>query len=424
MELKGAFRISALIGGLCLFGFMDVIQQEDGLIRRVLSAKASHDEPVTFDEDGTLVIGHAHHEDQTCRYFTDVPGKERYDLDGKEIKALHYHFKDCYEQQLGTRLGEHFTHQLLADIAGIPYTMSCGNPQEGKGDRHLFEHRSFTGESVLKHLEVNRRTAAVNPMIKSWTVQDLCTRCNALSWWCPVGPQYLDAREQMQKVIDPSIEPSDAVIHLRLGDALTGTKDRGVGLLPFRSYVRLLKQAQNLKDTPIKSIAVLTQSFDKKFTRVHDTNQIERSRLIVAHFADFLSTHFPDAHINVYNEGQHTPRDAYTRLMVARVAAVCGATTFCTYPTIANKNGAYGFLFASEKYAPWTVNAIPQYAHLKSWKAPRLANSYIDNLSNEQLVHWLKEQSPDGDEIITDPPLFRDPKPMEEETMSLEEDRL
>mmetsp|Transcript_4709 Transcript_4709/g.6902 ORF Transcript_4709/g.6902 Transcript_4709/m.6902 type:complete len:337 (+) Transcript_4709:97-1107(+) len=287
----------------------------------------SHGEAVWLLTDGTLLVGRQTHP-VTCQYVTSVFGKPQFLLD-KNITRIHYSFQDCNENQLGNRLGEHFGHQLLANFLGIPYTMTCG--EEGSGSNQILLRNNqgpVTGESVLKSLEVTDRIGPAPTT--NWTVNDYCMNCYGLSWFCKQGPELLDAREQLWNITIMSIEPEDAVIHLRLGDALQGKHDEGIGLLPFQAYTNRMHEAVGIINKTIKTIGIVTQPFDKNVCRRGDCRLISRSQTITMEFITHLRDHFPQAKVNIHNEPSETPKLSFTRLMRARVTAICGSTTFCT----------------------------------------------------------------------------------------------
>eukprot|EP00543_Licmophora_paradoxa_P012644 CAMPEP_0202479682 /NCGR_PEP_ID=MMETSP1360-20130828/95107_1 /ASSEMBLY_ACC=CAM_ASM_000848 /TAXON_ID=515479 /ORGANISM="Licmophora paradoxa, Strain CCMP2313" /LENGTH=159 /DNA_ID=CAMNT_0049107017 /DNA_START=464 /DNA_END=941 /DNA_ORIENTATION=- len=141
--------------------------------------------------------------------------------------------------------------------------MTCG--EEGSGSNQILLRNNqgpVTGESVLKSLEVTDRIGPAPTT--NWTVNDYCMNCYGLSWFCKQGPELLDAREQLWNITIMSIEPEDAVIHLRLGDALQGKHDEGIGLLPFQAYTNRMHEAVGIINKTIKTIGIVTQPFDKK----------------------------------------------------------------------------------------------------------------------------------------------------------------
>jgi hypothetical protein len=203
------------------------------------------------------------------------------------------------------------------------------------------------------------------------------------------------------------IKAEDAVIHLRLGNAVTGGRDMGTGLLPFRSYVRLLKRYEQ-KNGNLETISVVTQSFVENRTRAEDLVGLERTRGIAVSFVKYIQEYFPRANVELRNSGLDNPLVSFLRLLRAKKVAICGASTFCTYPVLANQQ-ALRYLYLSEKLNPW-VKRVHFMDNVQVWNAPRVTNNYAGSLTDPQLMHWLRHQDPDAADVITGPPLFRVPK--------------
>jgi len=351
-------------------------------------------------DDGTLVVRQMT-ESAACSYFTDLPNLPK--RVAESPTRLHYHFEECNDDHLGTHLAEYFGHYLLANAAQVPYTMTCGN----SGDAHE--------SSVLKMLQtdnVNPGPPPVDVTGHQYSVYDVCYACYGLSWWCDRGPELMveTLEENMMRLantqLGESIEPEDAVVHIRLGDALLGGRDEGIGLIPFRAYSRLLTRVQN-EVGPLETISIVTQTFVEEAARSVDRLALQRTEMIAKDFVAHLREFFPNAIVKLRNSPQDTPFVAYVRMMKASKVAICGSSTFCTYPTLANPGIRY--LIESEKYNPW-VKKLTYNGKVRTLEAPRLANNYIGALSDQQLTHWLRHQDPNGNDIITGPPLFRVPK--------------
>lgn len=355
---------------------------------------------VYFLDDGTLVV-HQMPESVACSYFTDLPNLPR--RTGKSPTRIHYHFEDCSDDHLGTQLAEYYGHYLLANAAQIPFTMTCGDGGEG-------------GEvTVMKKLQTNNASPGLPPVDVTghqYSVYDVCFACYGLSWWCDKGPELMvdTFHENMWRLansnLGQTLEAEDAVVHFRLGDALLGGRDEGIGLLPFRAYSRLLKRAES-ELGPLETISVVTQTSDELAARPEDSLALARTEMIAKDFVAHLREFFPNAVVKLRNSAQDTPFVAYVRMVKANKVAICGSSTFCTYPVMANANIRY--IFESEKFNRW-VKRLRYTGLVRTIETPRLANNYIGALTDMQLTHWLRHQDPNGNDIITGPPLFRVPK--------------
>jgi hypothetical protein len=357
-------------------------------------------ESIYVQDDGTLYVTQTE-ESQACSFFTDLPGLPKR-IEGKPSR-LHFHLDDCSDDHLGMKLSEYLGHYLLANAAQIPYTMTCGNgSDEDKG-------------SVIGFLQVNNSIAGPPPTDMSghvYSMYDVCFNCYGLNWWCDRGLEltYDIFKENMWRLattkVGEEVESEDAVIHLRLGDALTGGVDEGTGLLPFMFYSRLLKLAES-QSGPLQTISVVTQVFDEESARPEDIESIKGTELIAHDFVAYLREFFPDSIVKLHNSISDTPFVAYVRLTKANKVAICGSSTFCTYPVLANPN--LKFLYESRKLNPW-VNRIGYLENVRTFEAPLLTNNYIGSLTDEQVLMWLRNQNPNSNEIIFSPPLIRTPK--------------
>lgn len=354
---------------------------------------------IFYLDDGTLLV-HQMPETAACSYFATLPNLPM--RVPEPPKRLHYHIEDCSDDHLGIELAEYFGHYLLANAAQVPYTMTCGNADTA-------------GNSVLALMQTDNEFPGPPPVdITGFTYNayDVCFTCYGLSSWCERGPDLMvdTFQQDMWKLVNTefgqSVQPEDAVVHLRLGDALESGRDEGIGLLPFRSYSRLLRRAENDMG-PLETISVVTQTFDEAASRPQDKKSLARSEMVTKDFLDHLRENFPHAKVTLHNSPADTPFVTYIRLIKARKTAICGATTFCTYPVLANPGISY--VFETEKLNPW-VKRLGFMDAVRTYDTPRLASNYAGSLTDNQLMHWLRHQDPNGNDVITSPPLFRVPK--------------
>ena len=417
----------------------DTMQQLDNYknaMHRKLHVPSSK---VILDEHGILQVRRKP-ETPPCHFFANFNRETQQTLspeDGRQIKGLHFHFDDCAENQLGNRLGEHYLNYLVANSARIPYHMSCGDTDEYENNDTNNVTKAITTvvttdptsalkaqhESVLRHLHVHLLEPGPQPHDpwggQIWTPEDLCLHCNRGGWWCDIGLNaVIDViRQDMIKLVNTSVgqsfEPDDAVIHLRLGDALKGTKDEHIGLLPHQTYEWILQNIER-EQGPIKTIGIVTQPFKRKLVRSFDVapSTISKSKLVARDLVDYLRSAFPNATIAIHNGRDEIPLKSFARLIRANMVAVCGPSTFCTMPVLATQT-AIGYIFRGEKHSPWAKHVAQFSNNIRTYKVPRLANNFTDKLSDEEILFWLRNQLPHvGDFTIDGPPLVRNEVPV------------
>lgn len=393
-------------------------------------------------EDGTLLV-YRLSVVHPCDYFVRTkrldgnstpPLQQRY---VRPVQRIHFHFDDCFEHQLGNRLGEHYLRYLLANSLQLPYQMSCGgaNPllllnhndnNYNAALNQLYPDRKQ--ESVLKQLQVHNVQPGPVPMDpfskEEWNVHHVCKNCRGAGWHCPLGLHVLydsiiqpDMRRLayntttvQQHLSSTGQDDDQAVIHLRLGDVFRGKNDQGIGLLPHQAYAQILHRVEKDQDgvaMPLRSIGIVTQPFRKKLARSFDRNAVllRRSWLVAMDLQRYLQQEFPLATVRVHCD--ETPLLSMARLVRAERVAICGPSTFCTNPVLATRG--QGFLFRATKHSPWAHRVVQLHPErLRSFRVPRLANNYTAILDEPVLLQWLRNQPADPIDLsITDPPLIR-----------------
>lgn len=374
--------------------------------------------------DGTLLV-QRNSKFQPCDYFVKATAPGGKLLHSPvPIRRLHYHFDNCFEDQLGNRLGEHYLRHLTANALGIPYRMSCGNPSEQKTASINQLYQNIVRESVLKNLETDESEPGPVPVDPrtgaAWSIERVCRSCRSAGWPCSSGLEvmYPNIKADMQKLAFDTFtgqsiaDPDDAVIHLRLGDAIKDRDgvDEGIGLLPNLAYIKILQRVE-AGFGPITSIGLVTQAFDKHLVRAYDVDEssLSKSELVSNQLVDHLHEHFPNATIRIHNGPMETPLKSMARLIKAEKVAICGPSTFCTMPVLSVTKGQ-GYLFRGKKHSPWAHKVTELYHNLHSFSSPRLANHYAARLDESLLLHWLWNQPPwVGGPVIQGSPLMRVP---------------
>jgi hypothetical protein len=256
------------------------------------------------------------------------------------------------------------------------------------------------------------------------TLKDVCLRCsNSFCGWN--GDSTYMASDVMisdwtRLAEDTSVSPiqdhDDAVIHLRLGDAMWVGIDRSEdkGLFPHGTYIKLLKQAEEEKG-PIASIGIVTAPFKGQFVRGYDLSSLSTSEMVASELVTALQAAFPQAKITIHNSPDETIVQALSRVIRARKVAVCGCTTFCPYPLLATQGIGYMFGPESTRHHQndWIYNAAQRYKNFRLFETPMLNGVVIDNHTNKklkisQVLEWLQKQDPDvGNVDIMEEPIFR-----------------
>jgi hypothetical protein len=370
---------------------------------------------------GILYISQYDYSLNSCDFFRPDIHPE---LSEVNITRIEYHFRNCMDNGLGNILGDHYGYYALANAAGIPYTMTCGDGEDSTKIHHMVLPGTVIPQiSVLALLQVHLTEPGPLPTDASGKVVDAAEVCafgRVPTWYSHIGADLVSdvIREDMWRVAEAdraensSFVPDDAVIHLRLGDVLysfSGSHQRD-GLLPHLTYSLLLKQAA-LEKGPIETISIVTQPFGGSGTRSFDIPGIERSKMIAYDLVKHLQEHFPNATVTIHNGDDEPPSRTYARLIRAKIVSICGPTTFCTFPVLGNRDGI-GYILNGDGYFlnPWAARAAMKYDNIKVFGGPTLGDSYIESLSDHDLLVWLNHQDPRTGYIsIREDPVIRYP---------------
>jgi hypothetical protein len=212
----------------------------------------------------------------------------------------------------------------------------------------------------------------------------------------------------------------DAVIHLRLGDALYSSvgANEFKGIFPHATYINLLKQAREEKGD-LSSIDIVTAPFKGSNLRVWDRGFTSLSEHIAQDLIKALQAEFPEAEIRLHNSPESSIMESLARVVHARKVAICGCSTFCPYALLATEG--IGFMY-NPVYSPvgaqnaWVRNAAKLHHHenFRLFDTPMLNGLIIRNNKNgyempeRRVLRWLQEQEPDvGNVDITTGPIFR-----------------
>jgi hypothetical protein len=342
-------------------------------------------------DDGTLFM--PEDGESMCQYFLH-PSRSH-----TKIKRIHYHFNHCHDDNagLGRQLSDYFGAFLLANAAQVPFTMTC-DPYFYTGELE---------ETILSRLIVDGDSIGPQPIDlhgKKWTPLDVCQACNALPTGCQeLGLLSETTRHTMRNLAvteeSASTKADDAVIHLRLGDALAGSdNDHGKsgapkGLLPHRAYSDAIKQAA-LEQGEIETITIIIRS-----PRGSSELIAHRTRIVANDLVQHLQEEFPHAAVQTIKDGDEPTTKTFQRLIKANKISICGVSSLCTHPVLANENGL-AFLYKFPNHGnDWATNLSRMYMNVREWEAPLLESNYIATLTDEQLLNWLRTQDPKAEDM-------------------------
>ena len=377
---------------------------------------------VLFD-DGTIF--YPLHGDPICDYF--VSGRAH-----TPITRVHIHFHDCRdESKLARNLNDYFGAYLIANTAQVPFTMTCGNPHQNPPTTammHLMTDNRYPGP-----VPKDSRGKAFD------SVQDLCVQyCSSLAPGCDKGLYLISdmMRETMQRMAAAvqstpatSFESDDVVIHVRLGystlyplsQAATARELPTSGLLPHQVYSKLIREIQTEKGYA-ETISIVTQSFaalEGSLTTLQQDQTRDRSELIARDLVEYLQETFPRATIRLHNRLDDSPTKAQARLVAAKKGAICGVSSFCTSPVLSVRNdydsvSAIGYLLDGGSVThrvEWAHWACENYLDVRKFSSPLLSNTVIPQLTDREILDWLRQQSPQvngrpDDVIVTARPIL------------------
>eukprot|EP00567_Pseudictyota_dubia_P003305 CAMPEP_0197434404 /NCGR_PEP_ID=MMETSP1175-20131217/2143_1 /TAXON_ID=1003142 /ORGANISM="Triceratium dubium, Strain CCMP147" /LENGTH=453 /DNA_ID=CAMNT_0042963115 /DNA_START=200 /DNA_END=1561 /DNA_ORIENTATION=+ len=186
-------------------------------------------------------------------------------------------------------------------------------------------------------------------------------------------------------VNDGGIRPDDVAIHFRCGDILRFDNDEsGYGLVPHGYYSDRIPP--NVKD-----ISILTQPFKKEHLRPWDVSFERRCEGIVLDFQRYLQERFPGAIVHIRNDPDkgETSFTSFVRLVVARKAAFCGLSSFCTSAVLATEADR-GYIYAT-KQATWAVSVVKNYANVEYIKGGPILPARGKTI--EEIVHMLRNST-------------------------------
>ena len=365
----------------------------------------------TILEDGTFLI---FQDEFKLGDYCKMSAKKR-----RRIKRIHLHAGSCkqFDSQFGNRLGSLYGIKSIANAMQVPTYFTCD----------VMEGETPNGAVYLMKLNIFAKDIGPRPTNlegKEMTVEQVCQTCG--NTFCNWHDGFLDfASESMisdwKRLSDPTVVPvddhDDAVIHLRLGDALVARhgNNEQKGVFPHQTYIDLLMEAQREKGR-IRSIGLVTAPFKGNFVRSeYDVGITDRSEIVARDFMDALQIAFPRAKIRLLNSPEQTIMESLVRLVKADKVAICGCSTFCPYPVMATTGIGYVYNPLRNQNI-WVKNAARRYGNYRLFDTPMLNMLVMENvvtqekLNDVDLLAWMKSQSPAAGNIdITEWPIIRMP---------------
>jgi hypothetical protein len=306
------------------------------------------------------------------------------DREEKKLTRLHVQTELCGDFSLGNIISTLLSYNLAAHLADIPFTFSCVDSKPG----------------VMATMQKHEEKSGLPPDFDKETY-NLEKYCESGRFHDMAYGQYLVA-DTIRNQIAPSqkvvTEGDDAVIHVRLNDAFKRIgRPSQRGLFPHVAYTKMLKLAEEEKGE-IRSISIVTESFNKAKVRELDVEFTDLSRIVAHDLERQLKEDFPNAEVHIHNNWRiESTVTSYARLARAKKIAICGCSTFCPFPVMSVEDDVLGYLYDSEY-----LNAFyPQYLaenkeNMHLWDAPLLGSNQIDKLSTDEILEFVRNKDTSG----------------------------
>lgn len=133
--------------------------------------------------------------------------------------------------------------------------------------------------------------------------------------------------------LHPNIELDEAAIHFRCGDVVLIGHAR-YGFLPFRALADVIK-------SNVKSIGIVTQSFNDTDNRRKDKLGTSRCELLVETLQHYLQRRFPTARVKIRNDSNETMITSLARLLLANQTLLAAISTFSLFAILASFGTGY-----------------------------------------------------------------------------------
>jgi hypothetical protein len=173
----------------------------------------------------------------------------------------------------------------------------------------------------------------------------------------------------------------EVAIHFRCGDVLHTKNPRGdYGFTRYSEYRKRIP-------LDVKTIGIITQSFNKSENREQDRPQTENCQELVTLILKKLQSDYPFSRISIRNGPLESLPLVYVRLAVAEYSII-GLSSFSAFPLLAN----YGFNYFEEGRLlvnKWMNNIPKIMTNAIAIKGEFLRNKHIMKKGLNFTKHWI-----------------------------------
>lgn len=299
---------------------------------------------------------------------------------GGLVETVYYLSNTCDDRNIGNKLSRLYMSNAMATAIGAEFLYLCPThidiENSGSIMSRLTRVRMDSGSNLRQQHEQKMKS-----------LEDICGACDSdHPHKCDSGEIGLAvpiAVDDLQRISihasDFQEDAFDIAIHYRCGDIL-GLHTQKYGILPHSTFVRLI-EARHDRDDNI-SIAILNGN---QSTRPKDVEFKGACQSIVEDFIGHLKQNFPNARISAPSNGSVAVD--YFRLIRARSMAICGASTFCLWPTLANPNSR----IYNSRLFPWIKSLYGKnYKIFDSAMLKPKNNQTILDMGVASILAWLQ----------------------------------
>jgi hypothetical protein len=302
------------------------------------------------------------------------------------LNQVYYLQTSCNDVHIGNKLSRIYMTYAMARAKEAQFRFICPTHKEKQ-----YQH------SILSLLALDSLKHSSNDTVvlsDKTTLESMCATCNTQHpHRCPSGGIDLvveKMRQDLNRIASQEAEGGadsfDIALHYRCGDILGIYADK-YGLLPHSTYANLIRSRHNTTDD--FTVAIISNLESRSPTddsrRPRDSPFVKKCQLLVQDLVEYLKARFPIANISI-PPSQSIAQD-YFRLIRARSMAICGPSTFCLWPTLANPNPT---IYKSRLF-PWVDQLDKEIFTV--YTSPRLkpkANQTLDGLGMETILSWLQ----------------------------------
>lgn len=297
---------------------------------------------------------------------------------GGVVEIVYYLQNTCSDTNVGNKLSRLYMSNTMAMAIGAEFLYVCPTHKDTENNR------SFMSRLARVRMDSSSNIRHVAPKLKS--LEDICAACDSNHpHKCPSGeigtvlPIIIEDLQRISRHASDYHENSfDVALHYRCGDIL-GLHTEKYGLLPHSTFLRLIEARHDREDNI--SIIILN---GKKSTRPRDVMYTETCKTIVTDLIYYLNQNFPNARISAPNNGSIAVD--YIRLIRAKSMAICGSSTFCLWPSLANPNSR----IYNSRLFPWINTLHGNSTVFNSIMLKPRRNQTILEMGVESILAWLQ----------------------------------